>query len=175
MCARGFGGARGPYGVGLRSERQGAATASVWDRGPVALGSSPAAWSPVILCPGWGQGDWSPRLPRGPAPCSPRNCPLKQQAGSVLVPDHLARLAVPPNVPPHPGNIRPAPGKYLLADTPSPCLGSQPPKIPGGRVGLTSGPPPSRAGPGQRGVCSPPPLTRPSLSAKQEAVITGGV
>lgn len=68
------------------------------------------------------------------------------------------------------------PGKLLLTDTPSPCLGSQPPKIPGGWVGLSSGPPfpPEQAL--ARGASAPlPPLTRPSLSAKQEAVITGGV
>lgn len=82
-------------------------------------------------------------------------CPFEQGAGSGLVLDHL--------------------GVYLLTDTRSPGLGSQRPRIPGGRVAFTSGPPSSRAGPGQRGGPSPPPLTRPHPSAKQEAAITGGV
>lgn len=79
--------------MGLWSERQGVVTTSGWDRGPVALGCSPAAWSPVILCLR-GAGWLSQELSWGPALCSPPNCPLKQGAGSGLVPDHLACFAV---------------------------------------------------------------------------------
>lgn len=148
---------------------------SGWPRGAVALGSSPAAYSPVILCL-VGQGGGSQELFQGPAPCShPSQLPPQWGARSGLALDHLAWLAVPSEGLPHPGNIRPVPDKYLLTDTPPPLPWlsvSQHSTRPGS---LHFRPPSSSAGAGQRGGHSPPPLTRPILSAKQEAMITGAV
>lgn len=137
----------------------------------MALGSSPAAGSLVILCLGRGAG-WpeAGALP-SPTPLFPLIPSLTPVGSRVWAGPPPPGLACGP---PPPGDIGPGPGKYLLTDTPS----SPSPWLPAsqdsrGPVTLHFRSSHSGAGPGQRDGRSPPPLARPILSAKQEAVITG--
>lgn len=115
------------WAFGLRSECQGTATTtSGQDQGTVTLGSSPAAWIPVILCLE-GQGGQSQELPRPQGPCSHHPPQTPVPAGSRVwagpgLPDPSHWPLQASVLTSHPGNIRLALGKYLLTAPPTPSL-----------------------------------------------------